>query len=166
MDHTEGAPGEERVPVRPEETGKPLPAQDARLPWEMADAGEALPPPPTSPEPDPSATLPWEPIGPVGESSASRARHHDEELPDWLQTEEADTAPGGSMPLISMADLELLAAAELDPPSEGVPPGEAPTQRTVWGPTPPEPPTESFDPEATAIRLPTSTPPRPPLGNS
>jgi hypothetical protein len=53
-----------------------------------------------------------------------------------------------------MADLEALAAAELGLLSDRRAGVDDSTQRTVWGSARPEPRTETFDPEATVIRLP------------
>src|SRR2546427_202968 len=59
MDHTEGAPGEDRAPVRPEETGEAPPATGAQPPRGMAEPRGTLPPPPTASGTHPSATPPW-----------------------------------------------------------------------------------------------------------
>jgi hypothetical protein len=86
-------------------------------------------------------------------------RHHDEELPDWLTTSGPEVVPdGGNGALLSMDELETLAAAELGPSPGGGADVEDPTQRTVWGPARAEPHTDLFDPEATVIRLPKPAP--------
>jgi hypothetical protein len=148
--------------LRLAENGEPLLVQDAMLPWEITGPCDTLAPPPAAhetPNPDPIATLPWEPIDPGEELPPLLARHHDEELPDWLATDEAEAAPdGGAGALISMAELEALAAAELGQSQDSGPDVDDPTQHTVWGPTRAEPNTEAFDPEATVIRLPTQAP--------
>lgn len=162
MDHTEGARSEGRAPSRPEEKDEPLLMQDALLPWEMVGPADNLPPPPAAaevPNPVPPASLPWEPIGPDEEPPLPLTRHYDEELPDWLTTQGPEVVPNGSNEtLLPMAELEALAAAELGPSSDGGS-GADVTQRTIWGPTGGERHTETFDPDATLIRIRKPLPP-------
>jgi hypothetical protein len=157
MDHTEGARAEGRAAPRPAEKDEPLLVQDALLPWEMAGPCDALPPPPAAaevPNPDPPASLPWEPIGPEEEPPLPLTRHYDEELPDWLTTQGPEAVPDGSNEtLLPMAELEALAAAEFGPSSDGAVNVDDSTQRTVWGPARGERRTETFDPDATLIRI-------------
>ncbi len=156
---------EDREAIRAEDRALPrragadefLRAQDALLPWEIPEACDPLPsPPPLPPTPvtDPPVSLPWEPDRLSEKSTPSPVDHHDEELPGWLTTEGPEVVPPrGKEDLLSLAALEVLAATELERgPEDATNEVETPPP-TLWGPLHAEPRTQSFDPEATVIRI-------------